>query len=147
MKQFLKLKFWPVIAGLFTAFAVMMVLEFINSFFYPLPVDLDFNNPTAVQAFTASLPWNAFILVLLGFILGAFSAGYVTTYLSKEINYRLSFAVGIILTLLAILNNLMIGHPFWFNVIGLPTFIIFSFLGHRHLRKVKGGQSEKVDFS
>jgi uncharacterized membrane protein YciS (DUF1049 family) len=137
MKNFLKMKLWPVVAGLGTAFFVMMFFEYINSFIYPLPADLDIMNPEAVWAFTASLPWTVYILVFIGFVLGAFKAGSVTTYLAKEETYRLSFLVGILLTLGGIVNSIMIGHDMIFNVIALPMFILFTYLGHKYFLRVK----------
>lgn len=132
MKKFLQYTVWPVGAGLVVAFVVMMLFERVNSLFFPLPEGLDIYDTAAVQAFTASLPWTAYILVFLGWVVGAFKAGYVTTYLSGERTYRLSFLVGIILTILGIINNLMIGHDMFFNIIGLPMFLLFTYLGHRY---------------
>ena len=132
----LKTKVWPVVAGLLTAFVIMMIFEYVNSFFYPLPEGLDIRDPEAVKSFTASLPWTAYVLVFLGWVLGAFKAGCVTTYLSKENSYHLSFIVGIFLTVLGIVNNILIGHDMFFNVVALPMFIIFTYVGHRYLRKV-----------
>lgn len=134
MKNVFQNKMWPVIAGLLTAFVIMMVFEFVNSFFYSLPEGLDTMDNAALQAFTATLPWTAYILVFLGWVVGAFVAGYVTTYLAKEDMYRLSLVVGVALTLLGILNNMMIGHDMLFNIIALPMFIIFTYLGHRYMR-------------
>ena len=140
MKTSLKLKVWPVIAGLLAACIIMMLLEYLNSLIYPLPEGIDIYNPAVIKAFTASLPWTAYILVLFGWILGAFKAGCVTTYLSKERAYKLSFLVGIILTILGIINNILIGHNMFFNIIGLPMFILFTYLGHKYvLRIYKGG--------
>ncbi len=133
MKNFLKTKTWPVVAGLLVAFITMTIFEYINSFIYPLPIDLDTRNPEAVWAFTASLPWTAYILVFLGWIIGAFKAGWVTTYLTKEKTYKLSFMVGIILTILGVINNILIGHHLLFNIVGLPMFILFTYLGHKYL--------------
>ena len=144
MKTFLKLKLWPVVAGLLSAFIIMMICEYINSFIYPLPDDLDIMDTVAVQAFTASLPWTAYILVFLGWVLGAFKAGCVTTYLSKEEKYRLSFVVGVLLTLLGLINNLLIGHAVFFNIIGLPMFILFTYVGHKYMWKVWRARSSQA---
>lgn len=135
MKTFLTKKAWPVVAGLLTAFIIMMVFEYVNSLFFPLPEGLNIYDPSAVQAFTDSLPWTVYILVLLGWMLGAFKAGRVTTYLARENTYRLSCIVGIILTVLGGINNFLIGHDLVFNIIGLPMFIIFTYLGHKYLRR------------
>lgn len=137
MKKFLKMKLWPVIAGLLIAFIIMMIFEYVNSLFFPLPEDFQIGDINALFAFTASLPWTAYILVFLGWVIGAFKGGYVTTYLSKERTYHLSLAVGIILTLFGLLNNIAIGHHVLFNVVGLPMFIIFTYAGHRYVLKEK----------
>lgn len=137
MKNFIKFKAWPVIAGLLTAFIIMTVFEFVNSLFFSLPEGLNIYDPVAVKAFTTSLPWTAYVLVLLGWIFGAFKAGCVTTYLAREGTYKLSFFVGVILTVLGIANNIMIGHDMFFNIVGLPMFIVFTYLGHRYLLKVR----------
>jgi len=134
MKNYLQSKVWPVIAGLLSAFAIMMLFEFVNSFFFPFPEGMEM---TDVKAFTDTLPWTAYVLVLLGWIVGSFMAGFITTLLARETAYRLSLAVGIILTLLGVLNNMMIGHDIVFNVIGLPMFIIFTYLGHRYRLRMK----------
>lgn len=137
MKSFLRSKVWPVGAGLVVAFVVMMLFEWVNSLFFPLPEVLDVYDTAAVQAFTASLPWTAYILVFLGWVIGAFKAGIVTTYLSRERAYRLSFLVGIILTILGVINNITIGHDMFFNIVGLPMFILFTYLGHTYLLRAK----------
>lgn len=135
MKDFLTLKLWPVVAGLLIAFVVMMIFEYINSLLYPLPAGLDIGDTEAVQAFTATLPWTAYILVLLGWIVGSFKAGAVTTYLSGERVYKLSLIAGLVLTLLGIANNLAIGHDLFFNIVGLPMFILFTYVGHRFAKQ------------
>lgn len=141
MRNFLMKKLWPVVAGLLTAFIIMMVFEYANSFLYPLPEGLDVMDRDAVVAFTNSLPWTAYILVLLGWAFGSFKAGCVTTYLAREHTYRLSLVVGVILTLLGVVNNLMIGHHYLFSVVGLPVFIVGTYLGHVYLRKVHAARS------
>lgn len=147
MRDFLKRKLWPALAGLLAAFAIMMVLEYINSFFFPLPESLDWSDPAQVQAFTDSLPWTAYILVLLGWIAGAFAAGYATTYLAGEEKYRLSLFVGIILTILGIINNAMLGHDMFFYIVGLPMFIIFTYLGHRYRVRVQAARQSPAELS
>lgn len=140
MKTFLSQKAWPVIAGLLASFVIMTLFEFGNSFIYPLPTDLDMTDANAVRAFTASLPWTAYLLVLAGWIAGAFAAGYITTWLSKETTYRLSLIVGVILVLLGVLNNFLIGHDLFFSIVGLPMFLIFTYLGHR----IRRNKAEKA---
>ncbi len=131
MKNFLTMKVWPVVAGLLAAFAIMMVCEYMNALFYPLPDDLNIRDTEAVRAFTTTLPWTAYILVFIGWALGAFKAGCITTYFSHEHSYRLSYLVGLILTMLGIANNILIGNALVVNVVGLPTFFLFTYLGFK----------------
>ncbi len=143
MKDTLKLIIWPVVVGLLMAFSIMMLFELINSFFFPFPEGMDVRD---VQAFTKTLPWTAYILVLLGWIVGSFIAGCVTTKLSRMESYKPALMVGIILTLLGVVNNIIIGHDMVFNIIGLPMFIIFTYLGHRCWLQTKR-KSGVINFS
>jgi hypothetical protein len=132
---FLKTKIWPVLAGFIVASMVMMVFEFTNSLFFPLPQDLDWANPEAVHALTASLPWTAYVLVLLGWMAGSFAGGSVATRLSGDTQYRTALALGVLLTLAGIWNVMLIGHPLLFTIISIPQFLIFTHLGHWYFRR------------
>lgn len=128
---FLKRRIFPVVAGFIVASIVMMAFEYTNSFFFPIPDNLDWADPEAVRALTASLPWTAYILVLLGWISGSFVGGFVSSYLSADTRYRTGLTLGVILTLAGIANVLMIGHNILFSVISIPQFMVFTYLGHR----------------
>lgn len=133
--NFLKTRVWPVVAGFIVASIVMMAFEFTNSSFFPLPSDLDWSDTSAVQALTATLPWTAYILVLLGWMVGSFAGGWIATRLSRDTRYRTALALGILLTLAGIANTMMIGHAILFNLIALPQFLIFTYLGHRYFHR------------
>ena len=135
MQHFLRYQAWPIVAGLIVAMALTMAFEYANSSFFPLPQNLDAYDTAAVHAFTASLPWTAYILILLGWIAGSFAAGALTTYLSGEKRYRLSCVVGIILLLAGIANALALGHELVFALLSLPLFIVFTYAGHRVMRR------------
>jgi hypothetical protein len=135
MTLFLRRTVWPVFAGLLVAFIIMMLFEFTNSYFYPLPEGLDIYDSNAVKAFTATLPWTAYILVIIGWILGSFKAGCVTTYLAKETTYRLTAVVGGLLTLMGVLNNVMLGHSLLFNIVTIPLFFVGTYYGHVSMRR------------
>lgn len=135
--NFLKHSVWPVVAGFIVASVVMMVFEYVNSFLFPLPQNLDWSNAEAVRTFTSSLPWTVYILVLLGWMAGAFAGGWVSTYVSGNTRYRNALALGLVLTFAGVLNNLMIGHHMMFTFISLPQFLIFTYLGHRYCIRLR----------
>lgn len=121
------------VAGFFVASAVMMLFEYINSFFFPLPADLDWTDAAAVHAFTLSLPWTAYILVILGWALGSFKGGCVTTYVAHEKQFRVTAVLAAILVIAGIGNVLMIGHPPLFTALGIAVLAVCPYLGHRYL--------------
>lgn len=133
--SFLKTKVWPVFAGFVVASIAMMIFEFANSYLYPLPANLDWMDTAAVQAFTASLPWTAYILVILGWMAGSFKGGWVATRLSGDVSYRTALVLGVILTFAGIWNVMLLGHPLLFTLISIPQFLIFTYLGHRHSKR------------
>ncbi|MFZ2555315.1 MAG: hypothetical protein WAZ27_02525 [Minisyncoccia bacterium] len=129
--SFLTTKVWPVVAGFLVASIVMMIFEYINSFLFPIPKDLDWKDPEAVRALTASLPWPAYILVLLGWSFGSFKGGWVTAWLSGERTFRLSLVLALILTLAGVWNVMLIGHDIVFTLLGLPALFFGTYLGYR----------------
>src|SRR3954471_3348140 len=80
------LKDWvgPIVAGFIVASIIMVIFEWINHYIFPLSADLNQTDTAAVQAFTASLPWTAYILVFLGWAVGAFEGGCTTAWLAGE---------------------------------------------------------------
>lgn len=118
--------------ALAVAFSIMSIFEYANSLLFPFPEGMDLYNLEAVRAFAASLPVFSYVMILLGWGVSSFFAGYVATIFSEESKFRLSLFVGIILTVLGILNYLLWGHPWWVNLLGLPSFLIFSYLGHKY---------------
>ena len=141
--SFLKLKVWPVVAGFIVASIVMMIFEFINSFLFPLPENLDWADTASVQALTASLPWTAYILVLLGWAIGSFKGGCVTTYLSGEKEYRVTAALSILLVIAGGIDMAMLGHPLVFSVLGTATLLFFPYLGHKYLLRAHAKKTEQ----
>lgn len=138
MKNILMAKVWPVFGALLVASVVMMVFEFTNSHFFPLPSDLDWNNHDAVVAFTDTLPWTAYILVLMGWVGGSFLGGWVAVFLSKVPSLQLPLIAGGILAFLGLLNNMMLGHSILFSILTLPLFILFAYGGgHCGVQRLK----------
>lgn len=124
-------KILSVLAGIFSAFAVMMIFEFTNSLLFPFPADLNTQSLEQVRAFAAHMPLSALILVALGWMIGSTLGGFLSTKLSKSKSAQPALTVGIVLTLLGAFNAWMIQNPLWFHVGGLTIFIIFSFIGYR----------------
>ncbi len=118
-------------AGVVVAAAVMMAFEFTNSLLHPFPPGLDVFDADQVRAFAASMPLSALVLVALGWTIGSFAGGFVTTRIAHATTARLAAVTGAALTAGGVLNAWMIQNPWWFHFGGLPVFLIFAYLGFR----------------
>lgn len=106
------------------AFITMMTFEFVNSLFFPFPPGMNINDLTQVREFTQALPWNAYILVLLGWLTGSFLGGYsMRIYNPGKI--ILAIIVALLLSILGIINFVMLTHPLWVMIVG----VVFLFGG------------------
>lgn len=119
-----------VLLGLLAASVVMTVFEFTNSFLFPFPAGIDIDNIDAVRAFTAALPWTAYLLVLLGWFLGALLGGFVVSRFLKAKTRGPALALAMLLIVAGIANNVMIGAPMLMSVLGAAIFLGGSLLGH-----------------
>ncbi len=130
-----------ILIGLLVSFFVMTFFEFVNSLFFPFPKGTNTMDLEQVRVFTNTLPPIAFIVVLLGWAAGSLAAGYMTTKRALKTGLdvkRVVTLLAIILTGFAALNNFVFlpgVQPLWFNIVGLPLFAIFTYIGYRLANK------------
>ena len=127
--RILKRWVWPVLAGFVVASVIMVVFEWINHFIFPLPASLEKNDTAAVQAFTASLPWTAYILVLLGWAAGAFEGGCTAAWLAGEKQLGATSVLAVLLVFAGIADMMVLGFPMVAMVLGLLILAAFPYLG------------------
>ena len=125
----LKQWIWPLVAGFIVASIIMFIFEWINHFIFPLPAGLDQKDTDAVQAFTASLQWTAYILVFLGWAVGAFEGGCTTAWLAGERQFRATAILAVLLVLAGIADMSILGFPLVSTLLGLLILVIFPYLG------------------
>ena len=120
-----------VIAGVIVASIVMMGVEFINGHhIYPElgHAALGLTDPEQIRAVLATAPTGAFLVVLVGWILGSLAGGFVAAKLGKTL--RAAVITGVLLTLLGIANNLMLPPPSWFWI-SVIVFLPAAWFGGR----------------
>ena len=76
----------------------------------------------AIRALMASAPVGAFLVVLLGWVLGSLLGGFVAAWIGSSGPVPHALVLGGLLTLAGIANNLMLPPPAWF---WLPTLVVF----------------------
>jgi hypothetical protein len=72
-----------------------------------------------VRQLLAAAPVGAFVVVLAGWFLGTVAGGFVAARIASRSPAGHAFAVGVIIALAGVANNLMIPPPAWFWVSGL----------------------------
>jgi len=130
-------KILAVVVALITAWAIFLIVEMVSTRFWNTPNNLEYMGRGEVASYFASLPPIAYAIVLFGYIIGAFFAGFIVTKMSRRESpgLALPILVGIILTLGAVANAMMLpGQPVWFILAGLVVFLPMALLAHRFAR-------------
>lgn len=123
-----------VVAGFIVASIVMMIVEFANGrLFHP---DLakaaeGVTDREALRALLAKAPVTAFLVVVAGWILGAVAGGWVAARLATQSKIAHGLALGVLLTVAGVANNLMLPPPLWFWVVSLPVLLPAAYFGAR----------------
>jgi len=123
-----------VLAGLVVAWLVMSLCEFGSLALHRPPPGLDLRDPEALALHIASAPLSAMLLVLAGWVLGAFLGGWVAARIAR---HRLAAAlvIGALVVLGVIANNLMIPHPLWMTITGIALPIPAAWLAASRLAR------------
>ena len=124
-----KKRILPVILGLVTGWIVIMILEGLNHQVYPPPANLDYTNQEAIAAFMQTLPTAAFILLLVSWMIGAFTGGLVGALVNKLAWKNTAIIVGAIMALGSIVNMTLIPHPTWLMIVASIGYVPMAYFG------------------
>jgi hypothetical protein len=127
-----------VIAGFVAASAVMMVVETINGkLLHPELVKSveGVTDREELKALLASAPVGALVVVIFGWALGSVAGGFLAALISRKARVGHALALGILLTLASIANNVMLPPPLWFRIATLVVFLPATYLGARLVRQ------------
>lgn len=130
-------KFLAIFIGLFAGMTAIWVVMVIGHAVYPPPQELDHNNREAIEAYMTTAPLGAFLFILLGWAVGSYVAGLVSTLIAKDNKSIHALICGCILLFLGIYNLVSFTHPVWFWPSLAFIFIPFAWLGFRTLSKKK----------
>lgn len=122
--------FLSVFAGLIVFSLVVTVLQGMMAQVYPLPA-IDPEDPAAIGRAIAGMPAGAFGLLLAGYAVGAMCGGAVASAIATRARMRHALIVGVVTTLGGIANFVLLPHPLWVVLSGLPLFIAMALVGGR----------------
>jgi TRAP-type C4-dicarboxylate transport system permease large subunit len=103
-----------VVAGFVAASVVMMIIETINGrVLYPElgKAAEGVTDRETIRALLATAPLDAFLVVIVGWILGGVAGGWTTARLAAMASVRHGLILGALLTLAGVANNLMVPPP------------------------------------
>jgi hypothetical protein len=123
------------LGGLASAILVFILFEMVGSSVFPTPPGFDYNDAVAMQLFVDSLPIEALLLVLLGYVVGSFLCGLVLAKLARNEKKVLPLIAGGILTLAGFANVINIKHSIWFSALVLIVFIPCVLVGYKLVRR------------
>lgn len=125
-------KFLAIIVGFLAAGLVMSAFELLNFFFFPFPQGMDLSSLEAVRDFARTLPWNAYLLILLGSALGSLVGGLVMRKIARDpASTAVPVIGGLLLTAEGIASVIILEYPLWVIIVGLPMFLAFTMIGYR----------------
>ncbi len=119
-----------VIIGLTAAFAINWTIMMTNYNLHPLPPGIDLMDMEAMTEHMKTLPALAFIVVLIGHLLGAFAAGWIASILADRFERKIAIGLGIFFTVMGIFNLVRIPHPTWFMILDILGYVPAALLGY-----------------
>ena len=120
---------WAYVAGLGTAFIVILVLETALHFIFAMPSGADMNDAVAVDHMMRAMPVAAFAALLVAYIIGSFAGGLTAALVADGLSSMPSIVTGCVLTIAGAANVFSMYHPAWFRVASLLTYLPFAYLG------------------
>jgi hypothetical protein len=106
----MKRRILSVVSGSVAALLIIAGIEQLTPFFFDLPSHIAWNDKTALTAMVASMPLNAFLMILGGYILAAFTGGLIAGLIATENKTAAAIRVGFVLILGAIMHFVSIPH-------------------------------------
>lgn len=127
---------FAVIAGLLATMLVITVVELASSkFLFPPPPSLDYTDMAAVNAFVASMPVAAILVILAGWLLGTFVGAFVTAKFAVKFRLPAALLIGAFIVVATAMNAMNVTHPTWMIVAGLLLPIPVAYLAARLAQK------------
>lgn len=108
-----------VVAGIATAFVLILLIEKVGHILYPPPVDLDFSDPDAMRPYIATLPFLALLFPMFAWVFGVFAGTVVACKVGTLNPLIFAAIVGGLVLAGTIANLIMIPHPLWFSIVSL----------------------------
>ena len=125
---------WEALAvflGMVCACLVVLIGEMIDFAIYPPPPGLDPNNSAAMGSLITKMPLAALVIVVVGWLFGAFTGGWVAARVAAKRKLVCGMVFGSLFLLVTLVSLRMFTHPIWMWVAGLGEVLPATYLGAR----------------
>ena len=120
-----------VFAGLAAGMVTNMALVMLNAYvLFPMPPGMDMNDPDQMNAYIATLPATAFIVVLAAHLGQSFVGGWAAGRLAASKPLVLAMIVGVLSLAGGVANMMQLDHPTWMYV-ELPLYLVLAWVAGR----------------
>jgi hypothetical protein len=118
-------------AGLFVGMSWNMALVVLNSsVLFPMPEGMSMQDPVQMNAWIATLPVAAFIVVLLAHLGQSFFGAWVAVRLSTSRPMLLAMIIGVLSLAGGVMNMMSLEHPAWMYI-ELPLYLVVAWAAAR----------------
>jgi len=114
-------KIFAVIGGIVVANLIVFLVEAVDHMIYPMPKGVTYENVEAFRKYVHELPAEAKLIVIFGYALAAFAAGFVATRIAKDRKPYYAIICGTILLVVIILNFSMLPTATWMWICGISA--------------------------
>ncbi len=119
--------------------AVVMVFEVAGMSLFPLPADIDVNDPASLGANMARIPFPALASVVLGWLFGTSAGAAFAAWRTPGGARRSAVTVGVAMQAAGVADLMSFPHPHWMIAAAAVVFLPPSWLVGG-LFEARGGQ-------
>jgi hypothetical protein len=119
-----------ILAGVVVAWLAISLCEFASLYLHRPAPGVDLRDPQALAAHIASAPPQAMLLVVAGWMVAAFGAGWLAARIARH-RTAAALVIGVLVVLGVIGNNLLIPHPLWMTIVGIAMPLPLAWLAAR----------------
>ena len=127
-------KVLAVVTAMITAVCIIWIGYMIGTMIAPnTPNNAEHANVRDWAAYMRSFPTGAFVAVLIGYALGGFAGGFISTKMGRRWGggMQLAVIVGVLLAIGACAVAAIWPQPPWFVVVGALLFVPVSLFGYK----------------
>ncbi len=120
-----------VVAGWIAAWILFTGIQLINYMIVPKPEGFDWADPGSIKQMIDTMPFYAWVILILGYVIGSFAAGFVIGKIAESKTMILP-VIAALLFMLGWLGNIMtVPHPMWVVILVFLVYIPSTLAGHR----------------